>query len=128
MQIPIHKIIINDRMRKDAGSLDSLVRSIEKYGLLQPLIVDQNMRLISGFRRLSALKRLGYETAEVQIIEVTEKSNALRLEIEENVQRKAFTEKELLAAYQKVQNQEKKEHSWWQKLKSFFISLFTRSQ
>lgn len=41
---------------------ENLVRSIKEYGVLQPLIISQNM-LCDGHRRLAALKRLGIDSA-----------------------------------------------------------------
>ncbi|PKL43402.1 MAG: hypothetical protein CVV41_10105 [Candidatus Riflebacteria bacterium HGW-Riflebacteria-1] len=41
---------------------DNLVRSIKEYGVLQPLVISQNM-LCDGHRRLTALKQLGFASA-----------------------------------------------------------------
>ena len=46
----IHDIIIKHRIRKDLGDLSSLKQSIEKYGLLHPIIINKKNELISGER------------------------------------------------------------------------------
>lgn len=45
-----------DRYRKELGDLKSLAVSIHKYGLLNPITVDKNLRLIAGERRLTACR------------------------------------------------------------------------
>lgn len=56
--------------RRTASGLKALRDSIEKYGrTLVPLLVDSQMNLIDGHRRLACLKELGIQTAEVSIVE-----------------------------------------------------------
>lgn len=52
------------RKRLDAEELDELARSIERHGLLQPILVkaeDDRYLLVAGQRRLEAFRRLGRE-------------------------------------------------------------------
>jgi len=50
--------IAKKRFRKDLGDINSLVDSIKSNGLIHPIVVTQNNELISGLRRLEALKQL----------------------------------------------------------------------
>lgn len=66
-ELPVSRIVtIENRRRKNAddGSLDELARSIAHSGLLCPLSVRKKgarYELVSGERRLRAVKRLGYK-------------------------------------------------------------------
>ena len=41
------------------SDIDDLTKSIKDVGLLQPLVVDQKNRVVSGNRRLEAIRVLG---------------------------------------------------------------------
>ena len=51
--------------RKDEH--DELVKSIELNGLLEPLVIDKDNNLISGHRRLQAIKEIGWENVDCRI-------------------------------------------------------------
>src|SRR6266436_1376633 len=57
--ILISSILIDDRIRKDMGDIDELANSIKAVGLIQPVIVTRENKLIAGERRLRAMKKLG---------------------------------------------------------------------
>lgn len=94
----------SDQPRKsmDESGLDQLVRSIERHGLLQPLVVQAvgssgRYALVAGHRRLAALRRLGRE--RVPALLATGASDELALI--ENLQREdlhPLDEAEALAA------------------------------
>ena len=56
--MPISDIKVGQRIRKDMGDLAGLAESIEDLGLLNPVTVDEDGRLLAGARRLAACKRL----------------------------------------------------------------------
>ncbi|MFI5394051.1 MAG: ParB N-terminal domain-containing protein [Candidatus Binatia bacterium] len=100
MKIPVDKIVIDERhrIRKDAGDLASLIASIQKVGLLNPIVVTEDYRLVAGFRRLSACGKLGWNEIEANV--VSYKDDLLLLldaEVEENLVRKDFTAEEIMA-------------------------------
>ena len=45
-----------DRFRKDFQDIEGLAQSISEHGLILPIVVDENMVLIDGERRLKACK------------------------------------------------------------------------
>lgn len=47
--------------RKNDGAVDSVAKSIEKYGFRNPLIVDENRIVYCGNTRLKASRKLGLE-------------------------------------------------------------------
>lgn len=96
MEIQISKIKIKKRVRKEIGNLKPLMESLERNGLLNPIIINEKNELLSGYRRLMAAKRLGWNTIEVKVIK-TSNDNLKKLEIEldENLLRKDFTPEEI---------------------------------
>lgn len=83
-----------DQPRTNLGNLDDLVSSIERHGVLEPLLVraraDGGFELISGERRFHAALRAGLE--EVPCVELELKDQeALEIALIENLQRKDLT-------------------------------------
>jgi hypothetical protein len=64
----IADITIGIRHRRDLGDVESLARSIEDIGLLHPIIVDEDGRLLAGARRLAACKHLGWTEIPVKVV------------------------------------------------------------
>ena len=95
MNISIDDIIISDRVRTDVQNIDSLAESMQKNGLMNPIVITDKNKLVAGFRRLQAAKSLGWKTIEATVIESAEEEHFLELELEENVQRLPFSELEL---------------------------------
>ena len=54
----------------DQTDLSSLVKSISDNGLLEPLVVKSDGTLLSGHRRLAAVKILGWDEVDVRIVDV----------------------------------------------------------
>jgi ParB family chromosome partitioning protein len=66
---PIDSIIVGERMRKNMGDLARLAASIRRLGLLHPIVVDPDGRLLAGGRRLEACKLLGWLFVPVTVVE-----------------------------------------------------------
>lgn len=49
--------------------MEDLVRSIDQNGLFEPLVITKNNVLLSGHRRLTAIKQLGWTEVDVRVIE-----------------------------------------------------------
>jgi ParB family chromosome partitioning protein len=91
MQMRIDEIIVRKRIRRDLGNLQELAESLEKNGLINPIVISHNKILIAGERRLQSAKLLGWDTIPVRIIENPNRIQELEIEIDENIHRKAFT-------------------------------------
>lgn len=91
MLVPIDKIKVTDRIRKDFGNIEELARDIEENGLINPPVVTPDYTLIAGERRLRACKHLGWQQIEVRVMTVRDYEHQLRMEISENENRKEFT-------------------------------------
>jgi ParB family chromosome partitioning protein len=59
------------------SNLDDLKTNITENGLLQPLVINQENFVISGNRRLSSIRELGWETVSVDVVQ-TEKEDDLK--------------------------------------------------
>jgi ParB family chromosome partitioning protein len=67
--MPIASIKIGERIRKDMGDIDALAESIADLGLLNPITVAPDGKLLAGERRLEACKKLGWDTVPVTVKE-----------------------------------------------------------
>lgn len=76
MEVEISKLKIHPFHEKIylVNDIDDLAKSIEDEGLLQCLTIDENKYVISGVRRLFAVKKLGWDKVEVEIINFDEKN------------------------------------------------------
>ncbi|OCC29061.1 ParB-like protein [Leptospira interrogans serovar Canicola] len=88
--------------KTEKKGVDDLARSLEKDGLLQPIIVtkqnpeDENYRIVAGERRYHAAKQLDWTEVECKILDRDEKET-FRLAIIENLQR------ENLSPYEEIE-------------------------
>ncbi|MBK8946402.1 MAG: ParB/RepB/Spo0J family partition protein [Ignavibacteriae bacterium] len=94
------------RTEFDAEALDELKKSILQNGLIQPITVrrisENKYELISGERRLRAVKEIGYKTIPAYIIVVETKEAMLALALIENIQREKLNPIEIAHAYKKL--------------------------
>jgi len=91
LKINVKEIKVGKRFRKDMGDLTALMASIEELGLLQPIGVNADHKLLFGERRLRAVEKLGWETVECKVIKnLDEAILALKAERDENTCRKDF--------------------------------------
>lgn len=92
---PIDAIEIGDRTRKDLGDIEALAASIKEVGLLQPVVVDADHKLIAGRRRIEACKQLGWKSIPTVVAEsVDSLLKMAQAESDENTCRKDFTPEE----------------------------------
>jgi len=92
------EITVNNRCRKDLGDLDALAASMRELGLLQPIVINAERRLVAGQRRLEAAKLLGWQTVPVHIVaKLADALLLLKAERDENLCRKDFTPEEAVA-------------------------------
>ncbi len=101
LEVRTNLIKVGDRFRKDMGDLDSLAASIKDVGLLQPIGIDSNYRLIFGERRLRACEILGLERIAARFIDVAK----LAAEHAENEVRKDFTAAERVAIAKAIEDE-----------------------
>ena len=119
----IDDIKIKKRVRRDLGDLEALKESLRLYGLLNPITLNSKYELIAGERRLEAAKSLGWERINAIVLDNNvDKIRQLEIELEENNQRKEFTDEELLDGYKRLEKL--KNPSIFIRILSFIANLF----
>jgi ParB-like nuclease domain len=99
-EIPIARIKIGKRHRKNMGDIESLARSIEAVELLHPVVVDKRNRLIAGERRIRAFQFLKRTKIPVTVIDLTK---IVHGEFVENTEREDFTLSEAVSIKQAIE-------------------------
>lgn len=84
----IDEVVVGERFRKDFGDMDELVDSIKAKGLIQPITVDTDMRLVAGMRRLQASRMAGLSHISAVIRHITDDLDFREIELHENIYRK----------------------------------------
>ncbi len=101
-----------ERVRQDIGKIEKLAESIKKYGQIHPILITRDYELIAGGRRLAACLMLKCNVSATFQDEVT--PFLMRsLELEENLQRKDFTEYEKLESLNALHALKVEEYGRW---------------
>ena len=122
MLVAIKDIKIKKRVRKDLGDLENLKDSLRTYGLLNPITLNSRYELIAGERRLTAATQLGWTNIQANIVDNLTEVEQLEMEIEENNQRKEFTDEELLEGYKRLERL--RNPGFFYRIYLFFKKLF----
>jgi ParB-like chromosome segregation protein Spo0J len=97
IEIPIADIDAKGRRRKAHGDIHRLMESIERRGLIQPVVVNGDRKLLAGGRRLTACIALGWDTIPAVVRDDDYEDDGggeldwLEVENDENEVRKDFT-------------------------------------
>ena len=60
----------------DLSGIEELAASIDEVGLLQAIPVNQSHMVISGHRRLEAIKSLGWDEVSIEVIKTRKETEA----------------------------------------------------
>ncbi|QTQ11572.1 ParB N-terminal domain-containing protein [Treponema parvum] len=123
MLVNIDSIKVKKRVRKDLGDLENLKDSLRRYGLLNPITLNEKRELIAGERRLEAAKAIGWASIDAVILDGVDPVSELEIEIEENNQRKEFSNAELLAGYKRLEKL--RNPGFFKRIWNFIISVIT---
>lgn len=94
--IPIEMILIKERFREDKGEIELFAEDLKENGQITPIVVQpipgkrDKVRLMAGERRVLAAKHLGWTTIRAESRAGDDREGTLKVELSENVQRKAF--------------------------------------
>ena len=124
MLVQIKDIKIKRRVRKDLGNLEDLKDSMKLYGLMNPITLNSRYELIAGERRLQSAIQLGWTSINANIIDNLSEVDQLEMEIEENNQRKEFTDAELLEGYKRLERL--RNPGFFYRIYLFFKRLFQK--
>lgn len=107
--VAISKIKVGNRHRKDLGDIGSLAESIERIGLLHPIVILADNTLVAGERRLEAFKSLGRNEIPANV--AASLSDAIRFieaQRDENTCRKDFSPSEAVASADELIEEERR--------------------
>lgn len=102
IQCRVNLVKVENRYRKDFGDIEGLAASIKELGLLQPIGIDANYRLVFGERRLRACQSLGMEKIPARTVHL---DSILKGELAENEFRKDFTPSERVAIGEAIERE-----------------------
>lgn len=123
-RITISSIKVVDRVRDDYGDIEGLAASLRQGGLVQPIVVDEKMRLIAGGRRLKAATMLGWSEIDACIMSGLTPLQKLDLEVQENLVRKDLTDDEIAKSIEMKRRLMRR--PWYIRLWLFLKTLFER--
>ena len=105
-QLHIDEVVVDERIRKEYGNIDELANSIKAVGLIQPIVLTRDFKLIAGERRLRALRRLGVALLQHEghfvFNDEQDELKIQAMEIEENVKRKELSWQEAILAKKRL--------------------------
>jgi len=102
MLVQINDIKVKKRIRKDMGDIAALADSMKRFGQISPILITKNNVLIAGGRRLEAARNLGWSTINAVVAEIPDELSKLEYELEENIQRRDFTQTEANEAAKRI--------------------------
>lgn len=87
--LPLSMVTVNrtDRQRRELTGIDELAESIHRIGLINPIVVNEEGVLVTGERRFTACKQLGWTSIPVQFTFELSDYELQTIELEENVKR-----------------------------------------
>jgi ParB family transcriptional regulator, chromosome partitioning protein len=86
-KVALDQIIVTNPYLRINTDIDSLKKSIETVGLINPITINDKFELLAGGRRYQAMKELGWTEAPVQMVERDSLEQEL-ISIDENLVRK----------------------------------------
>ena len=87
--LPLASVIINreERQRRVLTNIDELAESIQRVGLINPIVVTADNILVAGERRFTACTQLGWDSITVHYVEDLSPYELQAIELEENLKR-----------------------------------------
>lgn len=99
----LDSIGVGRRHRTDLGDIGALAASIDRDGLLQPITITPDGMLVCGLRRLAAMRKLGWKTANVWVRSgISERLGQLLAEQDDNALHKPLTQTEQATLYREL--------------------------
>jgi ParB family chromosome partitioning protein len=115
-KVKIDDIIIEERMRKEYQNIESLGESLKTKGQITPIILNKNMKLVAGGRRITAAKLIKWIELDARILPTADTLDDLDIEFIENFQREDFSWAERAFGIAKLHEAHKsKDYKWSQR-------------
>lgn len=113
--VPLDRIIIQGRVRYADDDIPALAESIARYGLLQPILLNQDNILVDGWRRFTAWNTLVHTDVDkygsIPVCRREQLSDAeyFEIELETNIRRRQFTWRENIKAVSRIHRVRKRD-------------------
>lgn len=99
IEVAVTSVIVpEDRQRQNAKADQTLINSIERRGLLNPIIIHTDKTLVAGERRLDAFRQLGWPKIPARVFEELGPMERFEAELQENLARKQLSWQEEVKA------------------------------
>lgn len=103
LQRALDTVHVGRRHRAELGDIDALAASIDDNGLFQIITIDPDGNLVCGLRRLVAMRRLGWKTADVWVRPgISDRLGQLLAEQDDNALHKPLTLTEQATLYREL--------------------------
>ncbi len=90
------KIDEKERIRTTSGQvIEDLKESIDELGLFHPILINKDNKLIAGYRRLTACKKLGWNIIPAFRMNNINEMDKIKIELQENIMRKNLSPYEI---------------------------------
>lgn len=89
--VAIADVIIDSKRFRPPRNTAGLAASLRRFGLLQPIVLNSDMTLVAGCRRITAAKEAGWTHIDANFKEELDEITRRELELEENIQREDMT-------------------------------------
>jgi N6-adenosine-specific RNA methylase IME4 len=107
--VEVDSITVAGNFRKDLGDIEKLAASIQKLGLLHPVVIKPGGALIVGRRRLEAARQSGAKMIHANIVDnLSDAIDLLKAQRDENSLRKDLLPSEAVALARAFEEEEKK--------------------
>lgn len=95
--------------KREHGNIEELKQSIQNIGLLNPLTVNTEGKLLAGRRRFQAVKELGWTEVPVRILDSNGPVFDFKVALDENLKRKNLSDVEIAEAIKEYQQLKERE-------------------
>lgn len=102
-----------ERQRKELRGVEELAESIARRGLIHPILITEEGKLVAGERRWEACKLLGWTAVSTQFAEDLSDEDLYDLELEENVKREDLTWQEEVFAVARLHEFKRSRNEEW---------------
>lgn len=103
LQRALDTVHVGRRHRAELGDIDALAASIDDNGLFQIITIDPDGNLVCGLRRLVAMRKLGWKTADVWVRPgISDQLGQLLAEQDDNALHKPLTLTEQATLYREL--------------------------
>lgn len=112
-EIKLTDIKWGTRSRIDYGDIQELSESIKRLGLIQPIVLDDDNKLLAGGRRITAYALL--DKTAIPFVRLSDLSpiQKLEVELEENIRRQNFTWSEEVKLKKTITDLKRLTHPEW---------------